>query len=340
MAPVRRSKRLKQRRNQQNQPNQRAPVGWNDLPYELKVPIYKYLFDFTDRIVPLACPVRRAQEINNAQGRWIAHESFYRGYSVLAANGAMRDEARRAIKRRYIPIYLDVFASLYSVRLTHDGPTPDNYIELLNQVIPRHVWRRITHLVIHMDHMNCLRQRRPANGGHPLRTSADVTGLFGLISFPRSAITVWCPTFEEGWKFIEVLPCFWFWQAEALNALRNMKINELRRHIRWCIDVNQTFHMGAAAFSLFPTPAIWARDWAEALSRHWAYQFNKRIEFPISMKKMAHLEITRHGHVFLKVVARKDSFCGWSYEPRQRPLFVPDRLKVPGSSLRRAARLA
>lgn len=342
MAPVRRRRKLKQRRKQPNQPNQGQRVGWNDLPIELKEPIYKYVLDLTNEIVPLACPIRRAQEINDAQGRWIPHESFYRGLSMLAANGAMRDEAKRAMLRWrgwLVPVYSDILKGVRQVRLTHDGPTPDNYIELLRQVVRKPVRRYIMHIVMHMEHMNCLRERRSANGANPLTTSADLCGFLGTIDLTRTMMTVWCPTFEEGWKFLEILPCLW--HAGALDFVRGMKTNVPILLGPWNRDVAGNTLQGRAALRRFPTPAIWARDWKDALSsRHLLFQFNRRLEFPISERKMAQVIFSRWNNVILRVVSRSHSICGWSYEPRQRPDTLPGRLKVPGNSLRRSARLA
>lgn len=340
MAPLRRSRRLKQRRNQPNQPNQRVPVGWDDLPIEIKEPIYKFVLDLTDHIIPLACPVRRAREINNNQGRWVVHESFYRGLSVYAVNGTMRDEARRTVQKwRTWQFYTDVLDFGFDqARLTHDGPTPDNYIELLNQVIPNHVRERIGHLVIHMDHLNCLYERLPAYGGPVSDTDADIRGAFDFLKYSNSCVTIWCPTFEEGWKYLEILPCFW--DPDALNRVRNMKISRTRAWSHsWKREINWgPYHQGQAAFQRFPTPATWARDWAAALSR--SFRITMAVQFPISMKKMALVKIQSFDWVDVDIVARKNSVCGWSYEPRRRPDALPDRLKMPGSSLRRAARLA
>ena len=340
MAPVRRRRKQKK----QKRPNGGEPTGFKDLPYELLEPIYRYVLDFSDQTLPLDCPVRRAPRLAQ-DGQHIPRESFYRGLSLLAVSGAIRDEARRAIARLgQDPTYYDVFGTTIQYKLTHDGPTPDDYIAQMRQSVPYEVRVYLRRLVIHMDHMNCLHPHPRSD--QPVQVQVgrkDIADLFWRLPSSRGLVTIWCPTFEEGWKFLKLLPCFY--HNGALDRLLGVAINDQVSMGRWNTAVGGIPHPVATILSRFPAPAIWARDWAEVIHRHIFDKINIRLEFPVSAKKMAHVTVYFNAigagqMATIEMIARKNAVCGWSYYPRQRPGVLPDRLRVPdGRPLRRSARL-
>ncbi|ETN42572.1 uncharacterized protein HMPREF1541_01729 [Cyphellophora europaea CBS 101466] len=286
-------------------------AGFNDLPWVVKKKVYLMTTNYEHDIFPLPCPVRWVQyEEGNARQRDRHYKQRHQSkrLSLLAVSRTTRDEVGRC-RRPYGPWHHPIMSTVKHGQLTHDGPTPENYNDNLDQVIPRDVRDWMQHLIIHSDHMNTLRYQPPGAVGQYRMPDFDRV----FQSCFTNPVTIWFPHFFEAWKHLEVLPQLSA-HKDAMLALKKGQTLEIRNWLP-----NWAGMRTVLAWPGFPTPALWARDWAEVVDRAiLGAMFSMELEFQVSPRKMMHVKILHTFEdgsrgILMKALSRQASYCGKFY---------------------------